>query len=264
MDIPVIVDVHTNDNIITDPVVNGVVCYQQTIKDNLNSKDVMKEIHCMVAELCKRQDRMENELKNFKHSFEDIQKLIQSNKDLKLENENLKKNIDNHNFRLNGFEQELLVDNVEVCDINENPNENIGEIIYKLNVASGNDMVPADVIFAHRKNQCKINSGLPRPLVIKFINTQVKVNFMKKCKALGASLNNGIFGNNYQRRPLYVNHQLTPTTSYLLMNVKKEIKNGLFKFVWIQNGKILTRRVDRGPIQQIHNLNHFNDVLQRS
>lgn len=233
----------------------------------------------MVKEINSRQNRMEAKLAGIKHSFES--RLIQIENELVFfrngfedmkkdlhevseENYNLKKTIENVQFKLNHFEQENLSCNIEICGVHEDTNENLGNVLFQIKEAVGCvNMVPADMKYVYRKTVKKSKSGLPRPIVVKFINRNIKMDFMKKCKAIGNKLSTNLIYRNKPDRPIYINDQLTGMTSYLLMSTKREIKNGLFKFVWIQDGKILTRRVDHGPVQQIYNLNHLNGIISR-
>lgn len=267
--------------------VHAVVHASNEENDTTNSSNVpvhqpdsvvINNIHTMVKEMNSRQNRMEAELAGIKHSFEsrlihlenelayfrngfeDMRKELHEVTD---ENCNLKKTLENVQLKLNHFEQDGLSCNIEICGVHEDTDENLGNVLFQIKEAVGCDMVPADMKYAYRKSTKKSTSGLPRPIVVKFSNRNIKLDFMKKCKTVGNKLSTNLIYRNKPNRPIYVNHQLTGITSYLLMNTKREIKNGLFKFVWVQDGKILTRRVDHGPVQQIYNLNHLNGIISR-
>lgn len=227
----------------------------------------MKEIHGIVKEIRAEQANMQTQIKRLTESTEEMkhkmESLVKSNEDLKNENEFLRRNIENCNFRINNFEQNELVNNIEICGIPEERNESLNDILNSLNNAVHGELLEDHVICFYRKFERVSKGGLPRPIVVQLKNNNIKTVFMKKCKSLGRKLNTGLVNGIKPTRPVYVNHQLTKATSYLLMNTKKEIKNGKFKFVWVQNGKVLTRRADRGPIQQIFNINHLNDIISK-
>lgn len=225
----------------------------------------MKEIHCIVKEIRDEQANMHKQIKCLTESTEEmknkVEMLLKSNDDLKAENVFLRKNLDNCNYRINTFEQNMLLNNLEICGITEEKNESINDILNNIDQAVGNILQEEDVVCFYRKQERVNNStGLPRPIVVQLRDNNIKRKFMKCCKSKGRNLNTGLVSSEKPTRPIYVNHQLTKSTSYLFM---KEIKNGKFKFVWVQNGKVLTRRADRGPIQQIYNINHLNDIISK-
>lgn len=245
-----------------------VVLNQSNDSIQLNDMNVfMKEIHGIVKEIRVEQTNMQAQIKRLTESTEEmkhkVESLVKSNEDLKNENDFLRKTVDNCNFRINNFEQNMLANNLEICGIPENRDENLNDILNNLNNAVHGDLQEDNVICFYRKYERVNKSGLPRPIVVQLKDSNIKSKFMKKCKNLRNKLNTGLVNNIKPTRPIYVNHQLTKATSYLFMSAKKEIKNEKFKFVWVQNGKVLTRRADRGPIQQIFNINHLNDIISK-
>lgn len=239
-----------------------------TSPEQVNDVKFMKEIHRIVKEIRDEQSNMHKQIKCLTESTNEMKNkmetLFKSNEELKTENEFLRKNLDNCNYRINNFEQNILVNNLEICGIAEEKNESINDILNKIDQFVGNVLQEEDVICFYRKHERVNNSaGLPRPIVVQLRNNNIKRKFMKSCKSKGKNLNTGLVSSQKPVRPIYVNHQLTKLTSFLFMNTKKEIKNGKFKFVWVQNGKVLTRRADSGPIQQIYNINHLNGIVSK-
>lgn len=275
------ITVHADVHVVSkEKSINDDVTKPKKVPIQQSDSVVINNIHTMVKEMNSRQNRMEAELAGIKHSFEsrlahleneltyfrngfeDMRKELHEVTD---ENQNLKKTVENVQLKLNQFEQDNLSCNVEICGVHEETGENLGNVLFQIKEAVGCvNLIPADMKIVYRKNMKNNTSGLPRPIVVKFINRNVKLDFMKKCKTIGNKLSTNLIYRNKPNRPIYINHQLTGITSYLLMNTKREIKNGLFKFVWVQDGKILTRRVDHGPIQQIYSLNHLNGIISRN
>lgn len=237
------------------------------VTDISNMKSFMNEIHSIVKEIRLQQIDMRTAINDLKTSTDGMDKkmeaIVKANEELKKENTELRKHLENCNFRINNFEQGLLTNNVEICGIPEERNESINDILNDVNNSVDGNLGDDDVICFYRKFDRKNKAGLPRPIIVQFNNISTKLAFMKKCKSKGKQFNTSIVSNVKPARPIYINHQLTRATSYLYMNAKKEIKNDKFKFVWIQNGKVLTRRADHGPVQEIYNINHLNDIVNK-
>lgn len=253
-------------NINTETIATAVVVTAP--KDDVTEMRIfMNEIHSIVKDIRLQQIDMKKVINELRTSTDNMntkmEAIIISNEELKKENTELKKHLENCNYRINNFEQGLLINNVEICGIPEERNESINDILSDINNSVDNVLADEDVIDFYRKLDRKNKSGLPRPIVVKFSNNSVKLAFIKKCKSKGKQFNTSIVSSVKPPRPIYINHQLTKASAYLYMNAKKEIKNGKFKFVWIQSGKVLTRRADRGPVQEIYNINHLNGIINQ-
>lgn len=261
-----VIDVHQEASSCSDS--EPIQVNKNKKQQQINDSKFMKEIHCIVKEIRNEQANMHKQIKCLTESTEEmknkVEMLLKSNDDLRTENDFLRKNLDNCNYRINAFEQNMLLNNLEICGISEEKNESINDILNNIDQAVGNILQEEDVLGFYRKQErANKSSGLPRPIVVQLRDNNIKRKFMKSCKSKGRNLNTGLVSSEKPTRPIYVNHQLTKSTSYLFMNAKKEIKNGIFKFVWVQNGKVLTRRADRGPIQQIYNINHLNGIISK-
>lgn len=79
----------------------------------------MKEIHGIVKEIRVEQTNMQVQIKRLTESTEEmkqkVESLVKSNEDLKNENDFLRKTVDNCNFKINNFAQNMLANKLEIC-----------------------------------------------------------------------------------------------------------------------------------------------------
>lgn len=226
----------------------------------------VEELQNSLKEVLHKQDDLSSAFEEMKKSMINIQKEVSSlreqNNSLRKENEKLKKSVDNFHYRLNTVEQRSLINDIEISGIPEMKQENVLEIVNHLNNAAGGvKLNNFDIITAFRKPQRSKKSGLPKPILVKFMNNKKKNEFITTCKKLKKDLNTRIIGLRTAPRPIYVNESLTKTTAFLLAKLK-ELNKGKFKYIWVKNGKILLRRVDKDPVIRLHNLEHLNDLVK--
>lgn len=177
---------------------------------------------------------------------------------LQEENKELKRHLDSVNFRLNSIEQHKLKFNVEINGVTTKNNENLADYVLELGRKVGVTVNNDNITSVYRKKH-KAKSSSTYPIIAVFNNHNLKKTFVKNCRKI-QNLNTSILGNEaIDKRPLYVNHQITNMSQFLLSKAKEMKKQGLFKYVWVGEGQVLVRKKDDDPPIIIRNLSQLNE-----
>lgn len=173
-----------------------------------------------------------------------IEKLTKENNDLKITVKNL-------TSRLDIVEQQLRVNNVEIQGVPEKNNENIIDLVKFIGEKIEYSLDCSDIDSAYRGTVPQ-NSKKIKPIIIKFSNKHKRDSFLSASKlARSKSQNNGgiILENIGQN--IYINEHLTIHSKILLYKTKEMAKNSSYKYVWVRNGTIFTRKDDKSKILRI-------------
>lgn len=126
---------------------------------------------------------------------------------------------------------------IEIAGLETQEGEKIENTV--LNIAKKLDLDPGNVETAQRINN-KQNGAQPNPVIITLKTKAARNQWIAKRK--NRITNNDVY-NNGNRKPIYINEVLTKSTRQLLWMTKKEL-NGIYKYIWVQDGKILVRKGD--------------------
>lgn len=126
---------------------------------NLMSKNIEK--------ILMRQEKCENKLNEISNKLqEQINQLTTKVADLEKENIILKEREENFNYRLNYFEQNKIIKNIEICGIEPQKNENLKEIVLKLSDKVGSNLKNSNIIAVYRKtNRSQKKNGGTHPII---------------------------------------------------------------------------------------------------
>lgn len=153
---------------------------------------------------------------------------------------------------------------MEICGLSSNKNEDLKKLVMLLGEKVGSTIKEQNIIAVYRKHNVNENiNGGTHPIVAVINDRKVKTDFIKHYRKKD-KLNSKILENpNLENRPLYVNHELTKTSQFLLAKAKELRNQNLIKYVWVGEGSILIRKVDGGPTIKIHSLLHLNNVIAK-
>lgn len=123
---------------------------------------------------------------------------------------------------------------------------------------------------AFRKGGTTENSGLPRPVIIKFENKRVRDAVLKKSRKV--DLYTSIFNSrgkdregcsteqrNKRQSKIYIQEHITVGTKYLHKLARDLKKSKLIEYVWVWNGKLFIKVKDGEPPICINNKNQLNE-----
>ncbi|CAH0730938.1 unnamed protein product, partial [Brenthis ino] len=143
--------------------------------------------------------------------------------------------------KVHEFDQASRKHNLEIVGIEQLPNENVMAVAKKLGDIIG--VSSACIDWVSRRTTRKINDK-PAPIIIGFKTSGTKsrdewLANRRKLKELNSSAITG----GSQRNKIFINEDLTKTSRELLWNAKTQLKER-FKFIWVNNGKILVKKAD--------------------
>lgn len=206
---------------------------------------VQQELQTTLQFFSDKIDEYQKKLSHFENTVKDIKNNL---KNIVLKNDALE-------LKMNVIQQNLIVNNIELCGVCEQGSENIMEIAKKIAIKM--DQAPEDIVKVYRKKSPRPNNGndsSPSPVIISLKDgckeawLQSSKNTNVSCQDLGLPQGNKIF----------LRESLTPATAYLLWKSKTELKKtNLYKFVWCKNGVILARKHET---DKIHHIRSSKDI----
>lgn len=141
-------------------------------------------------------------------------------------------------------DQLLRLNNVEIKGIPMKRNENLFDLVCKLGGHLGLPIEKTDINFVSRAQ----STAQPKPIIVGFLIRYTKENFVASARSHKPYLTAediGFVGNNNR---IYINDHLSKENKQLLTKTKKAASEKNYSYVWVQNGKILTRKNDTSPI----------------
>lgn len=187
----------------------------------------------------------ESRLKTLENQHNDIRN---HHKNLKMKNEALEQ-------KVASMEQAALANQIEVCGVPEQENENLTEVTSEL--CSVFDLNPDDILRAYRKiSRAKNLKKTQFPVItIKLREGKrdqwllASKNKQKSCKDMGGEADYKI----------YFRESLTPHMSFLLWKAKSDLKD-LYKYVWYKNGHVMARKNENHKVCHIHYESDINKL----
>ena len=210
------------------------------------------EIKQMIAELSVNMQNNAGATAKLNNTIE-----ILSNKITELVEEGHKKDqkIELLEDRLNGLEQQLLCNNVEI--INAPTTKTALETAVDIARAANMTLTEYDIENAYR---IKTNNKL----IIRFKSIKTKRDIIKKCKELKLTTNK-IYNNNNNTnvdKKIFMNDELTAYNRNLLWQAKNKAKDVNWEYVWIKDGRILAKKNESARpiyIRKSSDINSLNE-----
>lgn len=214
-----------------------------------------------IDELLKLQKSMEVKIDKYFDDFCNVIKELKTEINaLKEDNVKLKNTLSSYNYRFNTIEQKSLKSFVEIAGIPKKKEENLVEVVVLLGEKVGCGINSDNISSVYRKSEANLSEGVPGPVIVEIPNEHIHKEFVKKCR-IKKDLKTSII--NIDDRPLYVNHQLTKTSKYMLSKAKEKQKQGMLKFVWVSDGSVLVRKNENSPTIKIYNINQLQSVTNK-
>lgn len=155
--------------------------------------------------------------------------------------------------RIVQVEQNMRVTNIEINGIPEHKSENLLRTVEQLGRIVQSPIAPNDILHVSRVAKINKESSRPRSVIVK-LRSQLRRDellvavsrFNKKNKDNKLSTEHlGIGGS---RSPVFVSEHLTLTNKQLHAAARKKAKEAGFKFVWIRDGRIFTRKSEQSHV----------------
>lgn len=158
------------------------------------------------------------------------------------------------------FEQSTRKHNIEIVGIEQMPDENVMEVVKKLGDTL--EVNCDDVEWASRRHQQK-TSDKPATIVIGFKSTGTESrNLWLANRRKLTKVNSSFITKGSQENKIYVNEDLAKTTRELLWNAKTKLK-GIYKYIWVVNGRILVKREEGDKSVWIRSEGDIRELLKK-
>lgn len=192
-------------------------------------------------------DNVAEIMKDMKEIRLDMKKLVERNRELEIENQQLHQRVDE-------LEQYQRLNNLEIKGLPNDCDETtvIKKIVNKL----GETLDEKDIDVCHR---VKIPNSVEKNVIVRF--TRRSKRNVVLAKARKAKLTTESLGFDGTSKDVYINEHLTAKNKRLLGAAVARKKAIGWKFVWTTDGKILARRGESTPIMHITSLSDVERMM---
>lgn len=192
-------------------------------------------------------DNVAEIMKDMKEIRLDMKKLVERNRELEIENQQLHQRVDE-------LEQYQRLHNLEIKGLPNDCDETtvIKKIVNKL----GETLDEKDIDVCHR---VKIPNSVEKNVIVRF--TRRSKRNVVLAKARKAKLTTESLGFDGTSKDVYINEHLTAKNKRLLGAAVARKKAIGWKFVWTTDGKILARRGESTPIMHITSLSDVERMM---
>lgn len=220
-----------------------------------------KEMQVMMVTLEKCQQKQDDMLRSVEFCSASIDDFARKISDFSaalkkievLEAKVAKVEADNTSLRVEmaNLNQYMRRNNIEISGVPETKGENVIEIVQNIGETVGVNISPTVIDTCHRVPNH--SGGLkPKSIIVKFSSRLAKQNLLSAAKMKRQALNTSSLGlKNMNAKPFYLTDHLTPQNKMLLFKVKSYCRENGFKYVWVNDCKILVRKSDTDRIHHI-------------
>ena len=210
--------------------------------------DILKYHKKTQEELQSIQDSQQFISAKFDEVLTSINSLKEENAQLKVENVNLKLEVNAMSqkiIKLEEGQEELKSysrrDCLEFHGIPETPSENTDEIVKQICNLIDVDITEADVSVSHR---LPTRRGTVKSIIAKFTRRNIRDKIYRQRSRLRNYTSSDIVLSHTSNK-LYINESLTPSAKELFYKVREFCKMYKFKYVWTRYGKCYLKKNDQ-------------------
>lgn len=179
---------------------------------------------------------------------------------LKRENEALKTRVEiledrNYNLEKSVYELEQygMRNDIIISGIPNNDKEDLQEVVTKLASLIGVEIREYDICAMHRLGNKDLS-----PIIVRLANRQKKERMLKLARKEAITSSELGYSRNEK---IYLSEHLSKYSQFLLDNAKSVLrKDGLVKFIWPSEGKILVRATEKSKILRITSMEDIYDL----
>lgn len=192
---------------------------------------------------------------------EKVKVLENTNQLISKKNQELQTKTKNLEERLDELEQRSRMCNIEIVGVPRTTNEDCIEVVKVVAAVAGIHVEDKDIVIAHRVPS---NKHTHRPIIAQLASRSTKLNWIKafrKKKTITADEVHRTFA----KTTVFVNEHLSPHYKYLLKQTKDWAKKNNYKYVWVQDSKILLKQGEGSTahnIRSIQKLEQLNNKQQ--
>ncbi|XP_037827188.1 uncharacterized protein LOC119615182 [Lucilia sericata] len=177
-----------------------------------------------------------------------LSSLVTQVSDLNEKDKTREKQITTMDTRMNKFEQQLIVKNIEIKNIYNN-DISAFEVVKKIANSRNVEINEFDVDRAYRLKRQNDK------IIVEFSSLNKKIEFMSKIERhrVDSQIINSSGDRNSNAKYIYINDQLTFNYRRLLWITKTKAHEANWKYVWVRNGNIFARKAENSPAVSINN-----------
>ncbi|PSN37914.1 hypothetical protein C0J52_19521 [Blattella germanica] len=219
-------------------------------------KDIMKNYQSTIQpEVTDMKKAVEFLADRFDSFTQDLDKVKGDTKEIQGKVEELEKEKEYLRQEVHGLQQYSQRENVLISGIPETPNKDLHEILRRIAEVIEYNFSANDVSVVRKipsKNKEKISS-----IVVRFVRRTARETRQRHYKERTKRDNGGpglsllLLDTNMQDGRFYSGEHLTAYTSYLLKETKNYACNNGYKFVWVKDGKVYTRKNESSRVFKI-------------
>ncbi|KAJ8710879.1 hypothetical protein PYW08_009394 [Mythimna loreyi] len=233
---------------------------------------IMSKLASDIGEIKAQNVQIQTSNAEFRKTNEEmIKSMVFMNKkfeDMKKEVEDLRKERQVQHLYIQSLEQKITDlqrmsrgSGIELRNIPMESSENTDSLIKTVcNISKlvGLRLAEPDFRDIHRLPGKSTNSNNPRPVLVEFTKVKTKqvllsaIRSYNKEKGKEDKLNTKLLGMPGERKPVYIEEQLSATTKKLFYQAREYAKQNSFKYCWTSNGNIFLRKAE-GDKQQLIN-----------
>lgn len=220
-------------------------------------KELKKLINTSVNDITTSLDYNTDLIQELKDAIKDLQtdnkNLRTKNQELAAENKQIKSELKDLNFAVIELKQYSRRTNLEISLLPEGENENIMEVLTKIENISQTKIVE-NITAAHRVPSYSADRA--KSIVVQFKTKDSRdqqLKILKACKLKASDISP-----RFPDTPVYVNEHLTPELKSLFRDARKTKVEKNIKFCWVRDGKIFLRKDESSRVLRVK---HHDDLL---
>lgn len=166
---------------------------------------------------------------------------------LKNENDSLKSTVSELSSRISQLEQHSRAKNIEIQCVPEKNHENLINIVTMIGKVVNCNIKNEQILTCTRVTKLQKNTNRPRSIIVELATPRLRDEMLaaviKYNKANSADkLNSAVIGIPGVKSQIYVAEHLSPANKTLHAAARIKAKQMNYKFVWVRNGRIFTRK----------------------
>jgi hypothetical protein len=140
--------------------------------------------------------------------------------------------------KLQEYEQSMRNNNLEIAGIEYLPGENLKTVVTNIAAKIGANCDGIDWVKRRRPPK---EGSKPPPIVVGFKSSGAGSRDWWLANRRKIEFTSDVVTGGVMKTKIYINKDLISTTRLLLWNVKKEL-SGIYKYIWVSNGRILLKK----------------------
>lgn len=247
-------------------ITNKIAVFTTEVKSDLNATVValsnqLGDFRLNLAALCSRIEVLEKD-------NETLRKELSSERVGDGSTDDLSAAIAQLRADLNDRDQDLLLNDVEISGIPENDNESCGHILSAVALKLGVTLEERDVVSVGRVGGRRLlavsSEGprpRPRPLVLRLARRAIRDQLLRAARVRRGVTTVDLPLPNHEPNRFYLNERLTKTNRSLFGRARELASTHKWRFVWTRDGRILARKDEGSPVQQLRTQDDIDRVF---